>query len=218
VLEVGEDVAGFGHVTLNAVDHGAAFFAGVTGLAEAVVDEGGGGDFGCGESFGFGHAQGYVAGLQQVPGRISEPGGVAKLEGGGQRAGQDGQKIFEQRGIGFQIRRELKKHWAEFACSRQRFDGCEKARNEIFGAFQALDVRDDLMRFDAETEVCGRVLQPVLDGGFFDQLAEGEVYFDGVELGGIVSEKFFSEQVSLGRNRASRFCRPIRRCRRRIGA
>ncbi len=46
------------------------------------------------------------------------------------------------------------------------------------------------MGFDGETEMFGGIGQPVLDGGFFDELAEGEVHFDRVELGGVEVEEF----------------------------
>ena len=49
---------------------------------------------------------------------------------------------------------------------------------------------EHLMRLDGEAEVLRRVGEPVLDGRFFDQLAEGEVDFDGIQLGRIEIQKF----------------------------
>ena len=70
-----------------------------------------------------------------------------------QRARQKRKKIFEQRGIRFQIRRQLKQHRAKLAGGGQRFNRRQEPRNEIFRSLQPLDVRDDLMRFDAEAKV-----------------------------------------------------------------
>jgi hypothetical protein len=44
--------------------------------------------------------------------------------------------------------------------------------------------------FDGETEMFGRVCDPVLDGGLFHQLAEGVIDFDGVQLGSVEIQKF----------------------------
>src|SRR3981081_456662 len=51
------------------------------------------------------------------------------------------------------------------------------------------------MRFYAETKVRRRILNPILNSGFFDQLAEGEIYFYSVELRRVVAEEFFLCQL-----------------------
>src|SRR5207248_5444475 len=61
--------------------------------------------------------------------------------------------------------------------------------HEIFGSFKPLDVRDYLVRLHTEAKVFGRRRDPLLDSGFFQQLAEAEIHFDGVELGRVVRQK-----------------------------
>ena len=110
-------------------------------------------------------------------------------ESGFDGARQGGKEVSEQLRIRFQVRRQLKKDRAQFAGMRQRFDGREKARDEIGGVLKALYVRDHLMRFDSKPEVLRGFGDPFLRGGFFQQLAEGQIHFDGVELTGVVGEK-----------------------------
>ena len=49
-------------------------------------------------------------------------------------------------------------------------------------ALQPLDMRDHLVRLNAEAKMRRRILHPVLDGRFFDQLPESEIHFDGIQL------------------------------------
>src|ERR1700686_3674148 len=56
-------------------------------------------------------------------------------------------------------------------------------------------MRDDLMRLDAKTKMCGRILQPVLNCGFFDELPESEIHFDRIQLGRVVAEEFLLRQL-----------------------
>ena len=80
--------------------------------------------------------------------------------------------------IGFEIWGQLKQDWAEALGALKDFESSEKTLEKFFRSFQALDVREHLVRLDRKTEVLGRVGQPFLDGRFFYQLAKGEVDFD----------------------------------------
>src|ERR1700674_6131388 len=93
-------------------------------------------------------------------------------------ASQNRQEILEQRGIRLQVRRKLKQYRPQLACCGKRLNCRQESRHKVFRALEPLDMRNDLMRLDAEPEMSGRILQPVLDGRFFDQLAEGKIHFD----------------------------------------
>ena len=108
---------------------------------------------------------------------------------------QNRQKIFEQRRIRLQIRRKLKQHRPEFAGRCQRLNGREKSRQKVVRRLESLDVGDDLMRLDAETKVCRRILHPVLNRRFFDQLPKREIDFDGVQLRGVVVQELLLRQL-----------------------
>src|ERR1035438_969173 len=110
-------------------------------------------------------------------------------------ARQDRQKVLEQRRIRLQIRRKLKQHRSQLARGGQWLNGRQKSRHKIFRALEPLDMRDDLMRLDAETKMRGRILQPVLDGRLFDKLPEGKIHFDRIESVGVVIQKFFLRQL-----------------------
>src|ERR1035438_1745668 len=92
-------------------------------------------------------------------------------------ARQDRQKVLEQRRIRLQIRRKLKQHRSQLARGGVWLTEREKARHKLFRALEPLDMRDDLMRLDAETKMRGRILEPVLDGRLFDKLPEGKIDF-----------------------------------------
>ncbi len=196
MLEVGEDVAAGSQVFSDARDHPTAFLSRVIRLAKSVVDKWRGDDIGRSAFFGLRHAQRGSMRLQQFPRRVGEPRIVTEFKCCGQRARQEGEKILKQRSIRFQIRRQLKEHRAKLAGGRQWFDRRQEARNEIFRPFQPLDVRDHLVRFDAETKVRRGFLNPVLDRGLFHQLPESEIHFDRIELRSVVTEKFFLRELS----------------------
>ena len=107
-----------------------------------------------------------------------------------QRSRQLSKKVFQQRGIELQIRRQLEQDWTQLPCSRQRFNGSQEAGQEVFHALQPLDVSNHLVRFHAETEVRGCVRDPVVEGAFLHQLPKCEVHFDRVELRAVVAQKF----------------------------
>src|SRR5271155_5992903 len=112
-----------------------------------------------------------------------------------QRVRQKREKILEQRRVCLQIRRQLKEYWPKLASTGQRRDRRQKARNKIFRPFQPLDVRDHLVRLDAQAKVRRSFLDPVLDRSFLDQLPEGEVHFHGIELRRVVTEKLFLREL-----------------------
>src|SRR4029077_2962571 len=114
-------------------------------------------------------------------------------------------EVLEQCLINLQIRRKLKQHRAELTSSRQRLNGRQKSRNKVLRRLEALDVRDDLVRLYAEAKLCGRVLQPVLDGRFFNKLPESEIHFDRIQLRRVVSQELLLRQ--LGRIKIRLPCR-----------
>src|SRR5882672_11718085 len=116
---------------------------------------------------------------------------MAKFKCRGQRARQQRKKILQQRGIGFQIRRQLEQHRPQLACGSKRLNRRQEARNKVFGPLEPLDVRDHLMCLDTKTEMRWSLLNPVLDGAFFHQLPEGEVHLNRVKLRGVMAEKLF---------------------------
>ena len=128
----------------------------------------------------------YVAGLA-----LAKPGRVAKFEGGADASGDGCEELGKDGLVGFEVGRKLEEDGAEALGALQRLEGSEEALEEFFRAFEALDVGENLVGLDGEAEVVGRVGQPVLDGCFFDELAEGEVDLDRVELGGVEAEEFF---------------------------
>src|SRR5215467_11131832 len=76
-----------------------------------------------------------------------------------------------------------------------RFGGsCDKPFDEVVSSPQPLDVGDDLVRFDCETEVIGCLVQPFLNGGFFQKLTKREIDFNRVELGGVMGQEFCLRQ------------------------
>src|ERR1700722_4458476 len=116
---------------------------------------------------------------------------MAKLERCGNGLRQDREEILQEGSIQLQVRRQLKQDRAQLPRGSQRLNRGQKTRNEVFCPFQAFDVGDDLVRFDAEPEMRRGFLNPVLDRRFFYQLAEGEVDFNGVKLRSVVAEEFF---------------------------
>src|ERR1700756_3391900 len=167
MLEIGEHVEAAGKMLRDAIDHPLPLFARITWLAESIIDKLAGRDVGSGHGFGFCDTQSSIAGLQQVPCRIGEPGLMPEFKCRRHRSRQHGQKILEQRRIGLQVWWKLEQNGTEFTGNGERLYRREKSRHKIFRAFQPLDVRDDLVRLDAEAEMSRRLLQPVLDGRLF---------------------------------------------------
>src|SRR5579862_1467633 len=114
---------------------------------------------------------------------------MPKLERGWYCAWQSYQELFEQCRIGFQIRRQLKKQRSQFSRLRERFNVGQKPRQEVFGLFQALDVRDDLVCLNTQFECRRRLRNPLLRCCFFQQLPKGEIDLNGIELRGVILEK-----------------------------
>src|SRR5260370_37360264 len=56
-----------------------------------------------------------------------------------------------------------------------------------------------------------RILQPVQDGCFLDQLPEGEIHFNRVELSGVMAEEFLLRQLGWIKIRLPRRISPSRR-------
>ena len=102
-------------------------------------------------------------------------------------AGYDRKKILQQGSVGLKVGRKLKQHRSQLSCGRQRRNRRQKARHEVLGTLQTLDMRDDLVRLHSKAKVGGRLLQPVLDRALLHQLAKGEIYLDRVELRRIVA-------------------------------
>ena len=119
-------------------------------------------------------------------------------------------------GIGLQIRRQLEKHRSKLSRAAPKAQSCQKARNKIFRPFQALDVRNHLMRFNAETKMRRRFLNPILDRGLFHQLPKGKVYFDRIKLRGVVTAEIFSARAWRDKSQASSSDRPIQMCRQKV--
>src|SRR5579872_1585850 len=205
MFEVGKDIAPFRHVLPDAFDHRAPLFPAVAGLTKAVVDETCGRDVGSSQGFRFSYAQCHVVRFEQVPSGVGEPGGISELEGRRNCAREYRQEVLEQCRVRLQVRWKLEQDWAEFARGGQRFNRRQESRNEVFGSLQPLDVRDDLVRLNAEPKMRRRVLHPVPDRGFLDELPKGEIYFDGIELGRIVTQEFLLRQ--LGRVKIGLPCR-----------
>src|ERR1700691_374873 len=115
---------------------------------------------------------------------------MAELERRRQGARQQWQKIFQQRNVSFQIRRQLEQHRSQFARASQGFNRGQKARNEILRSLQPFDMRYYLMRFGAEAKMLRSFLDPVLNSGLLDQLAKGKIHFDGIKLRRVEAKKF----------------------------
>ena len=62
-------------------------------------------------------------------------------------------------------------------------------------SLEPLDVRDDLMRLNAKAKMRRRILQPVLNSRFFNQLPESEIHFNGIELRCVVTQEFLLRQL-----------------------
>src|SRR5450631_2155220 len=71
-------------------------------------------------------------------------------------------------------------------------------------------MRDDLMRLHPEAKMCRRIVQPVLDSRFFDQLTESEIHFDRIELHGVVAQELFLRQLGGVEFRLPRWISPSR--------
>src|SRR5258708_1624886 len=163
MLEVGKYVTASRQVLPNPSNHASAFFIRISWLAKPVINKRPGDHIRGGSFFRFGDTESGSRGLQQIPRRIGEPGIVTKFKRCRQGARQKRDKILEQRRIRLQIRRQLEQHRAELSSGGQRFDGCEKAGNKIFGSLQSLDVGDYLVCLHAESKRRGRLLNPVLN-------------------------------------------------------
>src|SRR5215471_5803076 len=120
---------------------------------------------------------------------------MPKLESSGNGPWKRGQEILQQGGIRLQIGRKLKKDGSQLAGSGKRFNRHQKSAKELLASLEPLDVRDDLVSLHAKTKVRRGVRQPVLHRGFFHQLPEGEVHFDCIQPGRVMSEEFFLRQL-----------------------
>src|SRR5260370_21339483 len=64
------------------------------------------------------------------------------------------------------------------------------------------------MRLNAEAEVGGGLLNPVLNRGLFHQLPESKVHFNRIQLGGVVTEKFLLRELGRIEVRLPRWISP----------
>src|SRR5207302_7859123 len=70
------------------------------------------------------------------------------------------------------------------------------------------DVRDHLVRLDAQAKVRRRFLNPVLDRGLFHQLPESKVHFNRIQLSGVMAEKLFLRELGRIEVRLPRWISP----------
>jgi len=190
VLEVDEGVA-------VSVEMGAHFCVDgfhvgrrVVGHAVAVINEVGSDHVGAFQLFTFCDAEGGIAALQNFVNFIGEPGFVPELESEPMEARDIGQEFAEQRGIGLQERRKLDEDDAELPCLLKRLEGFEKKAHGFAGIFEAKDVGDALVSLGTELETFGCGVDPRIEAHVGDAAAEGVINFDGIELSGVVREKF----------------------------
>src|SRR4029077_4064503 len=99
---------------------------------ESVVNKWSGDHIRRGAFFSLRDAKSISVRLQHFPGRIGKPGVVAEFKRERNRGEQKSQKILQQHGIRFQIRRQLQKDWSQLAGGSERLDRRQKARNKIF--------------------------------------------------------------------------------------
>ena len=78
---------------------------------------------------------------------------------------------------------------------------------------QSLDVGDYLVRFDPEAEMVGCLSNPFLGSGLLQQLPEGEVHLNRIQLAGVVGEELRLREFLRDRNRVSSLDTPTRRYR-----
>src|SRR5271156_4422097 len=115
---------------------------------------------------------------------------MAELKRRRNRARENGQKFLQKRSVYLHIRRQLKQQRTELFRTRDGLNRAQKARDEILCRLQALDMRDDLVRFDTEAKSGGSSFDPFLCSRLFQQLAESKVDLNGVQLRRIVLQKF----------------------------
>ena len=71
-------------------------------------------------------------------------------------------------------------------------------------------MREHLMRLDGEAKSRRRLLDPFLGRALLQHLPKGEIYFNGVELAGIVREKFRLRQFGRIKVRLPTWISPSR--------
>jgi hypothetical protein len=190
VFEVRIGVATGIEMLVHATEHRVPLFWAVLWLAVTVVAEVGGDHVGGDPLHGFGDTQRAIVLLEQRKNVIRKPGFVTEFKRRANASWNRGDEFLQQRGISFHIWRQLEEYRTELARARQGLNRAYKTREKVFGLVEAFDMRDDLVRLDPKAKIFGSLRNPFLRGGFFQQLSEGEIDFDSVQLAGVVSQKF----------------------------
>src|SRR5215468_8231044 len=97
------------------------------------------------------------------------------------------QKALQYLNIYFKVRRQLKQYRPQLAGASQRLNRRKKARNEVLGPLQPLDVGNDLVSLDREAKTFAAVGHPLGQRRLLHQLAEREVHLHGIELRRVVA-------------------------------
>ena len=110
--------------------------------------------------FGFGEAKGDVVFAERGVGFFGVPGSMADFESELERGRTEGEELFEQGLIEFEIGRKLDEDGAEMVAVVEDAGNFEETLERAFAIAKALDVSDLLIGFQCETKTFGDAFGP----------------------------------------------------------
>jgi len=110
--------------------------------------------------FGFGEAESDVVFAERGVGFFGVPGSVADFESELERGRTEGEELFKQGLIEFEIGRKLDEDRAEMIAVVEDAGDFEETLERAFAIAKALDVRDLLIGFQREAKTFGDTFGP----------------------------------------------------------
>jgi hypothetical protein len=190
VFEIDVDIGALVEPGVEPLSPGFQLFRRVAFKAQASVGERGGDYVRRRLLFGLGKAKRRLVLTKDGIGLVGVPRRVAHFKGEKESGRAKGKKIFQERTIKFESRRELDEDGAEVVAVVEYAGDFQETFERTLAVAEPFYVRDLLVGLQSEAKTLGDALGPVQKRGLGGHAIEAVIDFDRGELLGVESEHF----------------------------